>query len=559
MALYYKEGEIAMKPQSINERIRTLWSRCFQSLLARILLPISLLTLLVIQATCWVNIGYMKNIINDLMVEDTQTVVRQIGKLVVEHSGENPKAVLNTVAFKDHSYALLVKDGKVVARAGIGLSKEEDDLSPLYTGEKHEMYLDTGLGGYAFAAKAGEYTVISVGDFDDFDNGLSNYKWIMYAVTVGALVAIAGVTWLLVRRLFVTPIQSVSYTIEHIGEGDFTDRVALDTSRKDIWGAVARSFSGMRTNLKSLVDHVVDTSEKITLTSNEFAISSQETSKSSEQITISLQDISMGVDEGSKKLAEVSQMIEDVTMAIGEVDQVVKTITNEFAKANDKVVLGNDIVNQTVGQMNQLSENVESSSKIMHNLEQKSGKIGEIIKIITDIAGQTNLLALNAAIEAARAGEHGRGFAVVANEVRVLADQSNKAAMEIHEIISEVQSETVKAVEVMDKGNQFVKSGIGSVNETGDVFHAMVTMMQEISNLASMVEAIVQEVNTSSQEMLEQVQGVAQISEESAASVQSIAAATEEQNAVMEELASSAEEFKRMSHGLQEALGKFKF
>ncbi|MBN3525308.1 methyl-accepting chemotaxis protein [Paenibacillus apiarius] len=559
MALYYKEGEILMKLQSINERFRAVWSRCFQSLLARILLPISLLTFLVIQATCWVNLSYMKNIVNDLMVEDAQTVVRQIGKLIVEHKGENPKVILNSIAYKDHSYALLVKDGKVIARAGMGLSNGKDDLSPLYSGGQHELFLDTGLGGYAFAAKAGDYTVISVADFDDFDNGLNSYNWIMFGVTVGALIVIAGVTWLLVRRLFVTPIRSVSHTIEHIGEGDFTKRVALATDRKDVWGAVARSFSGMRTNLKSLVDHVVDTSEKITLTSNEFAISSQETSKSSEQITISLQDISMGVDEGSKKLAEVSQMIEDVTMAIGEVDQVVKTITDEFAKANDKVVLGNDIVNETVNQMNQLSENVESSSKIMNNLEQKSGKVGEILKIITDIAGQTNLLALNAAIEAARAGEHGRGFAVVADEVRVLADQSNKAAMEIHEIISEVQSETGKAVEAMDKGYQFVKSGIGSVNETGDVFHAMVAMMKEISNLASMVEAIVQEVNTSSQEMLERVQGVVQISEESAASVQSIAAATEEQNAVMEELASSAEEFKRMSHGLQAALGKFKF
>lgn len=548
-----------MKLQSINERFRAVWSRCFQSLLARILLPISLLTFLVIQATCWVNLSYMKNIVNDLMVEDAQTVVRQIGKLIVEHKGENPKAILNSIAYKDHSYALLVKDGKVIARAGMGLSNGKDDLSPLYSGGQHELFLDTGLGGYAFAAKAGDYTVISAADFDDFDNGLNSYNWIMFGVTAGALIVIAGVTWLLVRRLFVTPIRSVSHTIEHIGEGDFTKRVALATDRKDVWGAVARSFSGMRTNLKSLVDHVVDTSEKITLTSNEFAISSQETSKSSEQITISLQDISMGVDEGSKKLAEVSQMIEDVTMAIGEVDQVVKTITDEFAKANDKVVLGNDIVNETVNQMNQLSENVESSSKIMNNLEQKSGKVGEILKIITDIAGQTNLLALNAAIEAARAGEHGRGFAVVADEVRVLADQSNKAAMEIHEIISEVQSETGKAVEAMDKGYQFVKSGIGSVNETGDVFHAMVAMMKEISNLASMVEAIVQEVNTSSQEMLERVQGVVQISEESAASVQSIAAATEEQNAVMEELASSAEEFKRMSHGLQAALGKFKF
>jgi len=557
---YYIKGVTGMKSQSMNERIRALWNRCFQSLLARILLPISLITLLVIITTSMVNASFIRSVVTDIMIEDTHTAVRQIGKLVIQQGKDDPKAVLNLIAYKENSSSLLVKDGKVIARSGKSLTKEiEGSLQPLFTGEQNEVKLSDGLGGYAYAAKAEDYTVVAVSKYDDFDNSLVSYNWLMLTVIISSLLVICGVTWILVDRLFIKPIHKVSRAVEHIGSGDFSHQVGMTEQRKDIWGNVARSFTRMRVNLKGLVDHVVDTSENINTTSNDFAISSQETSKSSEQITISLQDISMGVDEQAKKLAEVGQMIEDVTMAIGEVDQTVKTITGEFTKANDKVVHGNEIVNKTITHMRQLSDNVEASAGMMSSLQQKSDKVGEILAIITDIAGQTNLLALNAAIEAARAGEHGRGFAVVANEVRKLADQSNQAALEIQQIIAEVQSETGNAVETMEKSHHFVQSGIQSVNDTGDVFHAIVAMMQEISNLASMVEAIVQEVNISSQDMLERVQGVVAISEESATSVQSIAAATEEQNAVMEELASSAEEFKRMAMGLQDSLTKFKF
>lgn len=549
-----------MKSQSMNERIRALWNHCFQSLLARILLPISFITLLVIVATSMVYSNFIKDVITDIMIEDTQTTVRQIGKLIIEQGKNDPKKALNLIAYKENSSSLLIKDGKVIARSGKALTKEiEGKLQPLFTGEQNEIKLNDGLGGYAHAAKAGDFTVVAVSKYDDFDGSLDSYNWLMLTVIISSLLVICGVTWILVDRLFIKPIHKVSRAVEYIGSGDFTHQFGMAEQRKDIWGNVARSFTSMRVNLKGLVDHVVDTSENINTTSNDFAVSSQETSKSSEQITISLQDISMGVDEQAKKLAEVGQMIEDVTMAIGEVDQAVKTITGEFTNANDKVVHGNDIVNETIGHMKQLSDNVKASTVMMNSLQQKSDKVGEILTIITDIAGQTNLLALNAAIEAARAGEHGRGFAVVADEVRKLADQSNQAALEIQEIITEVQSETVNAVATMDKSNHFVQAGIQSVNETGDVFHVIVALMQEISNLVGMVEAIVQEVNISSQDMLERVQGVVAISEESASSVQSIAAATEEQNAVMEELASSAEEFKRMALGLQESLAKFKF
>ncbi len=85
------------------------------------------------------------------------------------------------------------------------------------------------------------------------------------------------------------------------------------------------------------------------------------------------------------------------------------------------------------------------SAKMVGELERQSEEIGKIVHAVTRIADQTNLLALNAAIEAARAGEHGKGFAVVADEVRNLAEISEKSARGIQEVVNEIQNQ-VKVV-----------------------------------------------------------------------------------------------------------------
>ncbi len=123
----------------------------------------------------------------------------------------------------------------------------------------------------------------------------------------------------------------------------------------------------------------------------------------------------------------------------------------------------------------------ETTNQQIAGLAEAAQKIGDVVKLIRDIAGQTNLLALNATIEAARAGEAGRGFAVVASEVKSLASQTAKATDEISEQVADIQKVASEAIEAI----KAIGGIIGEVNEVATAIAAAVEQQgaatQEIS------------------------------------------------------------------------------
>lgn len=198
---------------------------------------------------------------------------------------------------------------------------------------------------------------------------------------------------------------------------------------------------------------------------------------------------------------EVKSIVDQVTTAATDMRE---TATNMSAAAEETdvqagaVASAADQLNQSIEEIGRQADNGASitseaverarhSNERVATLAESSDKIGDVVKLINDIASQTNLLALNATIEAARAGEAGKGFAVVANEVKTLASQTAKATDEISQQISSIQNETKAAV-----------SSIGEIAESVD----------KMSEIASAISAAIEEQQAATQEVSSNISGV---------------------------------------------------
>jgi PAS domain S-box-containing protein len=177
------------------------------------------------------------------------------------------------------------------------------------------------------------------------------------------------------------------------------------------------------------------------------------------QISTASAQIRAASEEQATGASGQSSAISQVTTTIEELD----TTASRIAKNAENVAR---IAGDTLGGMQEINTKVNDTARKILALGEKSQSIGNITKLIDDIADQTNLLALNATIEAARAGEVGRGFAVVAQEVRKLAERSSESTEEIRQLINEIQGETNSTIMSIEGTTKWVKKGLEMIEET---------------------------------------------------------------------------------------------
>lgn len=237
----------------------------------------------------------------------------------------------------------------------------------------------------------------------------------------------------------------------------------------------------------------------------------------------SIEEASTQVSAGAENLAEASQSLaEGATEQAGAVEELQATITTITANIHTLADSAEDAYNQAKSYADE-ADNSRSEMKAMvdamNRINETSQKIGNIISEIEDIASQTNLLSLNASIEAARAGEAGRGFSVVADQIRQLAEQSTKSAVDTRDLIE-------GSLQEISYGNMAAENAAASIEK----------VVEGIKKIAEVCEGANAFSKEQASAMSQAEQGVTQISEV----VQSNSATAEESSATSEELSAQA-------------------
>ena len=249
---------------------------------------------------------------------------------------------------------------------------------------------------------------------------------------------------------------------------------------------------------------------------------------------LSIGEASNQVSAGSDELATASQSLAegatDPAHAVSELHASISNITEAMAKSAQSADEAYTKAQEYADEADNSRKEMDTMLAAMARINEASTKIGDIISEIESIAAQTNLLSLNASIEAARAGEAGRGFAVVAAQIRELADQSAKAAVDTRELIEASVHEVSVGNSVADHASSSIESVVGGIKQIANFSKDLKVMMEEQTEAMRQAEI-----------------GVNQIS----SVVESNAATAEEASATSEELSAQATM-------LDELVGQFK-
>lgn len=293
-------------------------------------------------------------------------------------------------------------------------------------------------------------------------------------------------------------ISDLSRLMSLMADGNFAISTEIEDKYVGKFVELLESIRNMNRKMDSTLRHVEESAEQVTA--------------GSENLAQSAQDLAEGATEQAGAVEQLQATMSTIT------EQVADTVNN----LNDTSRKAESYAKSADSSKTDMRELMEA----MQRISETSKKIENIISDIESIASQTNLLSLNAAIEAARAGEAGKGFAVVAEQIRMLADESAKSAVDTRTLIEGALNE-------IEEGNQVAQKAADS----------METVVQGINDISDTSKMLSENSNQQIAALREAEKGIEQISEV----VQSNSAASEECSATSEELSAQAEAMHEMT------------
>ncbi|MFA6192422.1 MAG: methyl-accepting chemotaxis protein [Sulfurimonas sp.] len=361
---------------------------------------------------------------------------------------------------------------------------------------------------------------------EEIDNSINSFKVLSISLYVVLFIIIIMAFFIIDKVL--SQIKSIDEYLFKLSKLDFTGK--LEINGKNEIAFIAQNLYKVIESIKDFI--------------SEAKIASSENSSVSHEL--------------STTATIVGRKVEDVTKIVGAATLKAKGITNDIRifidganssrlntmRANENLAdATHDVVRLTADVQN--AANIESEMAIkIENLSHEAVQVKEVLSVISDIADQTNLLALNAAIEAARAGEHGRGFAVVADEVRKLAERTQKSLVEIQSTINIMVQSINDSSEQMNKNSKHIQELADVSSSVEDKINATLSLM-DLAYKAN--EKTVRDFGDTGKlvnEISLDISSANEIVASNARSVEEISAAAEHLNNMTESLTTKMELFK---------------
>lgn len=342
-----------------------------------------------------------------------------------------------------------------------------------------------------------------------------------------ALVLGVFITWYITRQIM-HPLNATLREVERVASGDLSHVVHVH--RRDELGVLQQGVQRMRATLHELIGGIRGSVIQIASAAEELSAVTEQTS--------------VGANAQKDETDHVATAMHEMSATVHEVARNAEQASSAATQADEEACAGDRVVAEAIAQIELLACEVERSVGAMASLQQESQKIGSVMDVIKTVAEQTNLLALNAAIEAARAGEAGRGFAVVADEVRGLAQRTQKSTEEIEALIASLQQGTQQVAAMMKNSSELTDSSVVLARKAGD-------SLGNITRTVSTIQSMNQQIATAAEEQ-------SSVAEEISRSVINVRDVSEQTAAANEETAASSVELARLGNELQMMVSHFK-